>query len=175
MRVGVVSDTHRNKDLLETVAGWLTENQRIASLYHLGDDYEDVVGLAGQGIEVVQVPGIYHAKYRDGTLKPTAWENVMGVRVLLAHSLEKDVTDEDRAVTDIILYGHTHKPELRLEDGLLYMNPGHLKGTVDKTTPASFGLLDVGNREVTATIFDLSFDEIQSIHMIRSETGLYRG
>jgi putative phosphoesterase len=175
MKIGVVSDTHRNKEYLEDVVGWLGDRHRIVSLYHLGDDYEDVLGLADEGIEVVQVPGIYHTKYRDGSLQPKVLESVLGVRILLVHSLEKDISAEDRTVTDIILYGHTHRPELKLEDGLLLMNPGHLKAPKDKNIDPSFGMLDIGNKEVTATIFDLKFKEIQSMHMIRSETGLFRG
>ena len=175
MKIGVVSDTHRNIEYLEKVVEWLVDTQRIATLYHLGDDYEDVLKLADEGVEVVQVPGIYHAKYLDGSLPPKQRESVMGVRIMLVHCLEKDITNDDRTVVDIILHGHTHHPHMELADGLLLMNPGHLKGPMVKNIPPSFGLLDIVNKEVTATLFDLTFKEMESIHMIRSETGLFRG
>jgi len=66
MKIGVVSDTHRNKEYLERVLDWLISEQYISTLYHLGDDYEDVAGIADRGIEIVQVPGIYHQKYQNG-------------------------------------------------------------------------------------------------------------
>lgn len=69
MRIGVVADTHRNREYIEIVVDWLISNQYIASLYHLGDDYEDVAGLANREIDIVQVPGIYHPKYQDNTLE----------------------------------------------------------------------------------------------------------
>lgn len=174
MKIGVVSDTHRNRDYLDRAADWLIQKQKIATLYHLGDDYEDVVDLGGRYIELVQVPGIYNPRYRDGSLAPKAFEMVQGVRVLLVHCLEKDMTEEDSNSADIILYGHTHKAELKLEDGKLYMNPGHLKGEKDKTMPASFGMLDIQSPEIRATIFGMDFEVVESLDMVQTENGLYR-
>lgn len=174
MKIGVVADTHRNKKYLEIAVDWLISSHYIVTLYHLGDDYEDVAGLDDLGIEVVQVPGIYHSKYKDGTLRPKQIENIFGLRILLVHSLEKDVTNEDRTVSDIILYGHTHRCEIKLEDGLLLMNPGHLKSDIDKQFKPSFGLLDIQEHSVSAKIFGMDFEEIDGVNLIRSESGLYR-
>ena len=174
MKIGVVADTHRNKKYLEIAVDWLTSRQYIVALYHLGDDYEDVAGLVDRGIEVVQVPGIYHSKYKDGSLKAKQIENIFGLRILLVHSLEKDVSIEDRMVSDIILYGHTHRCEIKLEDGLLLMNPGHLKSEIDKQFKPSFGLLDIQKQSVSAKIFGMDFKEIKGVDLIRSESGLYR-
>ena len=174
MKIGVVGDTHRNKVYLERVIDWLIPEQHISSLYHLGDDYEDVVDLADRGVEIVQVPGIYHKNYLNGTLKPKQIETILGLRVLLVHSLDKDVTTEDRTVSDIILYGHTHRSEIKLEDGLLLMNPGHLKSEIDKQFKPSFGLLDIQDQTVSAKLFDMNFEEIKSVDLMRSESGLYR-
>src|SRR4030042_5503539 len=91
MRIGIVSDTHRNKGSLEEVVDWLITQQRIVSLYHLGDDYEDVSGLFDRGIDIVQIPGIYHEGYRNGSLKAKQIEHVLGLRILLVHSLEKEI------------------------------------------------------------------------------------
>lgn len=174
MRIGVVSDTHRNKDLLDSVADWLISHQRIVTLYHLGDDYEDVADLKDRGIDIIQVPGIYHSAYRDGTMPAKHCEDVLGLRILLVHSLEKDVTRDDRAVSDIILFGHTHKHEIYIKDGLLFMNPGHLKAEIDKHAPASFGMLDIQEHTVSAKIFSMEFKSIEEIDLVRSESGLYR-
>lgn len=174
MKIGVAGDTHRNKEHLERVMDWLISEQYISSLYHLGDDYEDVVDLADRGVEIVQVPGIYHPGYRDGTLKPKQIENIRGIRILLVHSLDKDVTNEDRTISDIILYGHTHKSEIKVVDGLLLMNPGHLKSEQDKQFKPSFGLLDIQDQTVSAKLFNMDFVETNSVELMRSESGLYR-
>ena len=174
MRIGVVADTHRNREYLERVVDWLVSYQNIVTLYHLGDDYEDVVGLANSEIDIVQVPGIYHPRYQDSTLNAKQRETIFGLRILLVHSLDKDVTHEDRAVSDIILYGHTHRYEIKLADGLLLMNPGHLKSEIDKQFKPTFGLLDIQDQSVSAKIVGLDFEEIESVDLMRSESGLYR-
>jgi hypothetical protein len=174
MRIGIVSDTHRNSQSLERVVDWMMAKMHIVSLYHLGDDYDDVAGLAETGLEVVQVPGVYHKGYLDGSVPAKAHESVLGLQILLVHSFEKDGTDEDRRVNDIILHGHTHRAELELEDGLFMMNPGHLKSHKDKNMEPTFGLLDIQDRTVRACLFDTQYQEIESMDMIRTESGLYR-
>ena len=46
MKIGVVSDTHRNMSFLEKVVEWMSQRQKISVFYHLGDDYNDVSGLS---------------------------------------------------------------------------------------------------------------------------------
>ena len=174
MKIGIVSDTHRNRELLEKVASWLVQRQKISTLYHLGDDYSDVEGLGDQFSELLQVPGIYDERYLSGELSATILETILGITILLVHCLEKDATDEDISRSDIILHGHTHRQELRLDDGKLFFNPGHLKGPLDKNMPPTFGILNIHDRGITASIYGLDFKPVQSMEMIRSESGLYR-
>ncbi len=173
MKIGVVSDTHRNKETLDAVADWLIEKQHIAMLCHLGDDYEDVIDLADKGIEIVQVPGTYHEGYRSGKLPKKVFENIMGLQIMLVHT-EKDITEEDRTIADIILHGHTHNPEISLGDGHVLINPGHLKKSRDKNIDPSFALIDIQDKKIVAKIFDLSYNPIEEIELYRSEYGLYK-
>ncbi|KMQ51934.1 phosphoesterase [Chitinispirillum alkaliphilum] len=174
MRIGIVSDTHRNLSYLNKAVDFLISKHKIASLYHLGDDYDDVSELGDRYLDVVQVPGIYDERYRNGSLPSKQTETVMGLQILLVHSIDKDLTREDVAKSDIILHGHTHKAEIRLDDGKLYVNPGHLKGPFDKNMEPGFGMLSILDREVCVSIFDLDFKETDSMTLIRSESGLYR-
>jgi len=174
MKIGIVSDSHKNIKMLENVVNWLVSKQHITSLYHLGDEYEDVVDMKDHGIEVVQVPGIYHPQYLNGSIEPKIIENVLGLRIMLVHAFEKDITKEDMAITDIILHGHTHRPEIKLDRGLLILNPGHLKSDLDKNVKPSFGVLDIQDKDVTATLYSTDFKEINKVHCIRSEQGLYK-
>ncbi|HMD67730.1 MAG TPA: metallophosphoesterase family protein [Chitinivibrionales bacterium] len=174
MKIGVVSDTHRNIEYLVEAADWLCSRQKIAMLYHLGDDYDDVKALADKYIDIVQVPGIYDERYADGSLPKKIVENVLGVRIMLVHSMEKDVTPKDKMTVDIILHGHTHHSGLTVEDGLLCMNPGHLKGPKDKNFPPTFGLLDIQDKNIHAAIFGLDFKQVSSMEVFRSENRLYK-
>jgi putative phosphoesterase len=174
MNIGVVSDTHRNTEYLRKAVDWMVQRRRITGLYHLGDDGEDTAELEDLNLEIVHVPGLYHKQYIDNSLPHKIRENVLGLQVLILHSIEKDLTDEDKMSSDIILHGHTHKHELVLEDGHFIMNPGHLKGPLDKNMPPTFGLLEIKENEVLATIFDLKFGIVQKLAMVRREHGLYK-
>jgi putative phosphoesterase len=174
MKIGVVSDTHGNTDLLETAVDWMVRKHKIAMLCHLGDEYDDVRGLEDRYLEIVQVPGIYDERYKDGSLPAKLCETVLGLAILLAHSCEKDVSKGDVQRSDIILYGHTHREELRLVDGKLFMNPGHLKGPLDKNMPPTFGMLTIQDRSASAAIYGLDFKRVRSMELMRSESGLYK-
>lgn len=174
MRIGVVSDTHRNGEFLEKVVNWLVQRQHIRTLYHLGDDYDDVVAIGDQFSELVQIPGIYDERYKNGQLPAKVFESILGLTLMLVHSVDKDADSDDISRSDVILHGHTHKAELHIDDGKLYFNPGHLKGALDKNMPPTFGLLEVHDREVVASIYNLDFKEVQRLELIRSESGLYR-
>jgi putative phosphoesterase len=174
MKIGIVSDTHRNKELLHKAVDWMVNRQKISALYHLGDDYDDVNELGDLFVEIVQVPGTYDERYKNGTLPKKLSETVLGVTMLLVHQTDKDLTDDDLMTTDIILHGHTHKEEIHLEDGKLFFNPGHLKGPMDKNMPPTFGMLTIGDNEVTATIYNMDFKVVQSVDLLRSESGLYK-
>jgi putative phosphoesterase len=174
VKIGIVSDTHRNTGYLTATADWLIARQKIALLYHLGDDYDDVKCLEEKFIDIVQVPGIYDERYSNGSLPKTSVENVLGLRILLVHSMEKDVTKDDRLVSDVILHGHTHKFEMTLSDSLLCLNPGHLKGPKDKNFPPTFGLLDIQDKTLSAKIFNLDFKPVLSMELLRAENRLYK-
>lgn len=174
MKIGVVSDTHRNTENLRKVVDWMQKKHRIGMLFHLGDDYDDVMQLTDSYIEVVQVPGIYDPRYISGELPAKCTETVAGLCILLVHTLEKDITKDDRLRSNIILHGHTHKSELRLEDGLLYMNPGHLKGPLDKNFPPTFGLLDIQDGNVSAQVLTIDYKPVYSMEFMRSDNRLYK-
>ena len=174
MKIGIVSDTHKNRELLDKVVAWMVQRQKITTLYHLGDDYSDVDNLGEQFSELVQVPGIYDERYKNGQLPAKLFETILGITVMLVHCLEKDAGDDDISRSDIILHGHTHKQELRLDDGKLFFNPGHLKGPLDKNMPPTFGILTIGDQDLSAAVYGLDFKPVHAIDMIRSESGLYR-
>ena len=63
MLVGVVSDTHGNREGMFRVAAWL-KSLGVRMLLHLGDDYQDMATLSQAGLEVSGVPGLYCPEYR---------------------------------------------------------------------------------------------------------------
>ncbi len=63
----VVSDTHRNYDLLQHV---LDSNIFADVIIHLGDNYDDLDSCVynRRGRKVYRVPGIFHPEYKNGKL-----------------------------------------------------------------------------------------------------------
>ena len=174
MKIGIISDTHGNIELLESAVDWLIQRQKIGMLYHLGDDYDDVTCLADRYIEIVQLPGLYDNRYKDCSLPAKLFEMVQGITILVVHSYEKDATKEDIRRSDIIVGGHTHREEIKIEDGRLFINPGHLKGPLDKNMPPSFGLLTIQDKSVSVAIYGTNFKALRTMELVRSESGLYK-
>jgi putative phosphoesterase len=174
VKIGIVSDTHGNIENLEKAVEWMIKKHKISALYHLGDDYDDITRVPDLFLEVSRIPGLYDDRYKNGSLPAKNFEMVLGVSILLVHSLEKDATKEDIQRSDIVLYGHSHKAELKIVDGRLLMNPGHLKGPLDKNMPPSFGMITIADRNVSAAIFDLNFKQLRAMELVRSESGLYK-
>lgn len=64
-----------------------------------------------------------------------------GHRVDLIHGdlLTSDIIDVERG--DILMFGHTHVPVLKREDGVIYFNPGSI-AYPKAGSPASFGIFE---------------------------------
>lgn len=165
VRVGVVSDSHGHTENLKRALRALT-GYGITMLCHLGDDEDDIIGTEiPQGVEVHWVPGVFSPRYHDNGVPNRLIIEVKGWKVLLTHSLtrhERDLPDEPDPLAlarhkgaKVVLYGHTHIPEVRIEEGFLFLNPGHLKDEDKKGYPPTFGLLDLDEEGVRGRIFEL--------------------
>ena len=81
-----------------------------------------------------------------------------GVRVMLTHGHEErvkyglipllGVAKEERA--DVVLFGHTHRPETIKTDGILFVNPGSAYGSYGRG--GSFAELSLEKGKISAEI-----------------------
>lgn len=159
MRVGVVSDTHifRARKALPQIL--IDEFSKVDLILHLGDwmvmeVYDQLArlapvdGIAGNndGIDIIE---------RFGESKILTLE---GKRVGLIHGhtpYSRKGTDGNALLAfegqnvDVILFGHSHQPLLRYENGILLFNPG---SPTDKRREKrySFGILDITESGVEA-------------------------
>jgi putative phosphoesterase len=152
MKIGVISDTHRNRRLMHAVAEKMTADLGATLLFHLGDDYADGEELSHAGYDVRYVPGLWCPEYNRSTISKRVSESCAGVAVVAVHAL-KDLRAPDLS-NDVILSGHTHKALVEQVGPVLYVNPGHLKGLKDRGERASFATLDLEPGIVTATIYE---------------------
>jgi len=173
MKIGILSDTHRNTALHEKALELLVVSKKIDRAYHLGDDYKDAEIEISRGLDLLRVPGIYCPEYQDRSADRVVFDTVLGVNIVMAHD-RKDLSGENVLCNDIILYGHYHKYEIRIENSKLYMNPGHLKSPKDKNQPPSFGFLDIDFGEISAAIIGVDGKVLLSMKLKKGETGLYK-
>lgn len=134
MKVGIVSDTHKNLAMLDKAIKNLGE---IELLIHLGDCIEDVKNIKDKyAFDVVYVAG-----NNDNTLEDTEKIiKISGKKILLTHGhkynvyfgLERLYFRALEKEADLVLYGHTHVQNIEWINNILFINPGSTSLPRDK-------------------------------------------
>lgn len=162
MLLGILSDTHGNVEAIQAVASRFLA-ARVDQVLHLGDDYLDILLLEAVDLKVVAVPGLYCPEYCDPAIPNRRLENLAGVNILMTHSPEATKFDQPgdfdpagAAPVDVILYGHTHIPRIQEKDGVLWVNPGHLKAHDRRGYPFSYALMHLAPPAVDVKILALA-------------------
>lgn len=159
--LGIVSDSHGNLELLKKVCDTLS--RKVNAIAHLGDNYDDMESLGELPVKKYLVPGVFSNHYTDPTIPNRLFLSLLGWRCLLSHTptphqndMEGDMDPEEmveRKKTDILLFGHTHIPDIGVRNGVLFMNPGNLRED-DRKHPPTYGLLKLSPKRAEAKIFD---------------------
>ena len=149
MKILVLSDSHSSLRLMRSAVQAI----RPDAIIHLGDHFDDGEVIHEENMHVAfhQVPGNCD-KYRlYRPVAETLSYKVCGVKLFITHghnhhvkqglyALLRDAKEEQ---AQAVLYGHTHLPDCRREDGMWILNPGscgHAGGTV--------GLMEMENGEI---------------------------
>ncbi len=142
MRILVLSDSHRHNFNLFTA---ITEEPTAEVVYFLGDganEFEEAKLIYGNKQAFIGVRGNCDL---SSPLPDKDIRTIFDKKILATHGYVQNVkfglTDlQLEAVSekcDIVLFGHTHKPESIYKDGIYYFNPGSLRdgcyGVVDIT------------------------------------------
>lgn len=129
MKILIVSDTHRKNGNLNWV---LKEEKDIDRVIHLGDSEEswsDMQQMVPYPLDIVSGNNDF---LRD---MPREKEITLGkYQVLLTHghfyyvSLYTNMLEEEAHARgfDIVMFGHTHRPEILRRKGVILLNPGSL-------------------------------------------------
>ena len=179
MLVGVGSDTHGNREGMLLLAERL-KSQGVETLLHLGDDYQDNCTLSQIGLKVIGVPGVYCPEYRDPNIPNRQVVVLGGLKFLLTHTETRhpydDPQDSDPELAcyevDVVLFGHTHVPEFEERQGVVWINPGHLRNRTDRGQAPTFAILRLDPPELQVQIFGLK-DELllqERIFRLRAQT-----
>jgi putative phosphoesterase len=127
MKIGVVSDTHGKSVLLHRA---LEKLGKMDVLIHLGDHCSDAADLEQSlNFPVVYVKGNcdFYANVPDAlnlTFGGKKFYIVHGHQFQVNYSLDRLIYKGLEVDADVVLYGHTHIPQVYYEGNLLVLNPG---------------------------------------------------
>ena len=149
MKILVVSDSHGDVSALRSV---LRRQPGAALVIHLGDGARDLEQLRPEFPEKAYLQ--LRGNNDIGSSAPdTAEIQREGVRIFCTHGhlhrvkYETDTLLSAGRGADVILYGHTHRPENGYQRGCHLINPGSLRGY-----GGSYALLELTDRGILANI-----------------------
>jgi uncharacterized protein len=163
MLLGILSDSHGNLEAIQKVADCFLA-AKVQQVLHLGDDYLDILFFEAANLKALAVPGLYCPEYRDPTIPNRRIENLSGVKIMMTHSPEASKFDQPGDLdpagasvdVDIVLYGHTHIPSIQEKQGVLWVNPGHLKAHDRRGYPLSYALMHLTPPTIAVRIVALA-------------------
>jgi putative phosphoesterase len=150
MKLGVMSDTHGllRPELAPALAG-------VERILHLGDVGSASILKALEKIApVTAVRGNVDQTGVCGRLPETDVVLVEGHYLYLLHDVGTLHLDPAAAKFAAVLYGHSHRPEIRRQKGVLYFNPGAC-GHRRFELPVTVGLLEVTPESLNPEIIHL--------------------
>ena len=120
MQIGVVSDTHGllRPELLPLLEG----SDHILHCGDVGDP--EILGLLARIAPVTAIRGNIDTHGPCSQLPETEVVMLAGLDFYLLHDVHQLDLDPAAAGFAAVLYGHSHKPEIRRHKGVLYLNPG---------------------------------------------------
>lgn len=158
----VISDTHDDPVSMDWTLNYL-ETEKVDTVIHLGDYYDDAAILEMHGHDLIRVPGTWDTcYYPDPNIANRRFIDVEGWRLFLTHTpeshyndLSSDIKPESIIVggnTDIFLYGHTHIAKIEERKGMVFINPGHMHNYENRGYPMTFSILEIDEEKVSAGI-----------------------
>jgi len=158
MLIGVMSDTHDN--IVQTKKAVSMFNQKkVEHVLHAGDIISPfmidtlkelkapMTGVFGNNdgdrALLERKSGMFPSMKITGTF---ARIGVGGMRIALLHGNDRELFETLVACgsLDLLVYGHTHRPEIRREGSLLIVNPGEVYGHL--TGRSTVALIDTVQR-----------------------------
>lgn len=153
IRIGLISDTH----------GLLRPEARLAlsgveQIIHAGDICDPkVLDDLAQIAPVVAVRGNNDRGNWAEALQERETLQIGGIGVHVLHDLQELDVDPVAAGIKVVITGHSHRPLVKMERGVLYVNPGSA-GPRRFTLPISVGILEIAEGRPKARLQTLEVD-----------------
>jgi len=147
--VGLISDTH---GLLRDSAVKALAGSDL--IIHAGDiDKPEIIDSLKKIAPVFPVCGNMD-RNPDAALPRYEIVEIEEISIYILHDLHQLDLDPAAAGFNVVVSGHSHRPQIRYRDGVLYINPGSA-GPRRFTLPISVGRLEIENGEITPKIIEL--------------------
>lgn len=153
VRIGLISDTH---NLLRPEARIALRD--VDRIIHAGDICDVRVLRELESIApVTAVRGNndHGAWTRD--LQEKVLLDVGGVTICIVHDLHDLGCTPEESGIKVVITGHSHRPLMKMENGVLYVNPGSA-GPRRFRLPVSIGFLEIGGGKAKARLQTLEVD-----------------
>jgi putative phosphoesterase len=150
MLVGVISDTH---GLLRPEA--LTALTGADHILHAGDvGNPDILDKLRELAPTTAIRGNIDLHGPCALLPATEAIELDGRFLYMLHSIDDLDINPRAANVDVVLYGHSHKPDITTRDNVLYLNPGSA-GPRRFSLPVTVALLHLEPTILKAEIINL--------------------
>ena len=147
MRIMIVSDTHGRHTNLDTA---LKREGSIDMLLHMGDiehGEHDIEAIAQSPLHMVAGNNDYFSylpKEKEIQIGPYKVWLTHGHNYFVSMDI-RHLRDEARArKVDIVMFGHTHKPYIDLEGGVIVINPGSISYPRQEGRRATYIIMEIG-------------------------------
>ncbi len=154
MKVGVISDTHGllRPEALTAIAG-------TDLIVHAGDiGAPDILGRLRSLAPVVAIRGNVDRAPWTASLRLTEVVELEAVTAYVIHDIAGLDLDPVAAGIQVVIFGHSHRPEARVKDGVLYLNPGSA-GPRRFSLPTTVAHLVIIDGRPHARLIELEIDE----------------
>ena len=153
MRIGILSDTHDNIPKIEKAVKFFNK-EKVGFVFHPGDfvapfavcalkelkcDWRGVFG--NNDGEKKGLAAASEGKIQEGPLRVELEEK----KIILVHDLNQLKAKTEKA--DLIIFGHTHKPEVLRQKGKFLVNPGECGGWL--SGKSTIALIDLDSLSAT--------------------------
>jgi len=120
LRIGIISDTH---GLLRPEA--VRELTGVDHILHAGDIGDDqILAALRQLAPVTAIRGNVDVSGACGALPATEMVELGGCVFYLVHAIQDLDIQPAAAGVHAVVYGHSHRAEVKDNNGILYLNPG---------------------------------------------------
>jgi putative phosphoesterase len=150
MLVGVISDTH---GLLRAEA--LTALSGVDHILHAGDvGNADILNTLRKIAPITAIRGNIDIHGDCAKLPATEAIELSNSFIYMLHAIDDIDVDPRAAQINVVIYGHSHKPDLFERDGVMYLNPGSA-GPRRFSLPVTIALLRLEHSKASAEIIKL--------------------